>query len=246
MQMVAHGFSTAALFMMAGALQQRLHTREMGKMGGLWAKAPRMGALTMFFVVASLGMPGLGNFVGEILVLIGTFQVRPWLAFAAALGHGRRRGLRVVSDAAVVSGSTERGTSARWRTSARVSSRFRYRSRSASSGSVSSRRPCSISSADTAARLTGIAWSTAMIARRLDRDAATDRAVRRRRPLLLLVVSFWRHHALAAWLTVVVVRGDARRRSLRCCPCCRVRSRRCSGSIVTARFSTRCSRRRVS
>jgi len=86
MQMVAHGFSTAALFMMAGALQQRLHTREMGKMGGLWAKAPRMGALTMFFVIASLGMPGLGNFIGEILVLLGTFQVRPWLAFAAALG----------------------------------------------------------------------------------------------------------------------------------------------------------------
>jgi NADH-quinone oxidoreductase subunit M len=86
MQMVAHGFSTAALFMMAGALQQRLHTREMGKMGGLWAKAPRMGALTMFFVVASLGMPGLGNFIGEILVLIGAFQVEPWLAFAAALG----------------------------------------------------------------------------------------------------------------------------------------------------------------
>jgi len=86
MQMVAHGFSTAALFMMAGALQQRLHTREMGQMGGLWEKAPRMGALTLFFVVASLGMPGLGNFVGEILVLLGTFQVRPSLAFVAALG----------------------------------------------------------------------------------------------------------------------------------------------------------------
>ena len=44
MQMVAHGFSTAALFMMAGALQQRLHTREMGQMGGLWAKACRVWA----------------------------------------------------------------------------------------------------------------------------------------------------------------------------------------------------------
>jgi NADH-quinone oxidoreductase subunit M len=86
MQMVAHGFSTAALFMMAGALQQRLHTREMGQMGGLWAQAPRMGALTLFFVIASLGMPGLGNFVGEILVLLGAFQVWPMLAFVAALG----------------------------------------------------------------------------------------------------------------------------------------------------------------
>ena len=85
-QMVAHGFSTAALFMMAGALQQRLHTREMGEMGGLWVRAPRMGAVTMFFVIASLGMPGLGNFVGEFLVLLGAFQVNVPLTVAAAAG----------------------------------------------------------------------------------------------------------------------------------------------------------------
>lgn len=85
-QMVAHGFSTAALFMMAGALQQRLHTREMGEMGGLWHRAPRMGALTLFFVVASLGMPGLGNFVGEFMVLLGAFQVDAPLTVAAAVG----------------------------------------------------------------------------------------------------------------------------------------------------------------
>ena len=86
MQMVAHGFSTAALFMMAGALQQRLHTREMGQMGGLWAQAPRMGALTLFFVIASLGMPASGTSSAEMLVLLGAFQVWPWLAFVAALG----------------------------------------------------------------------------------------------------------------------------------------------------------------
>ena len=85
-QMVAHGFSTAALFMMAGALQQRLHTREMGRMGGLWQRAPRMGAVALFFVVASLGMPGLGNFVGEFMVLLGAFQVDAVLAIAAAVG----------------------------------------------------------------------------------------------------------------------------------------------------------------
>ena len=85
-QMVAHGFSTAALFMMAGALQQRLHTREMSEMGGLWVRAPRMGAITLFFVVASLGMPGLGNFVGEFLVLLGAFQVDVPLTVAAAIG----------------------------------------------------------------------------------------------------------------------------------------------------------------
>ena len=85
-QMVAHGFSTAALFMMAGALQQRLHTREMDQMGGLWMRAPRMGAVALFFVVASLGMPGLGNFVGEFMVLLGAFKVDAPLAIASAVG----------------------------------------------------------------------------------------------------------------------------------------------------------------
>ncbi len=84
--MIAHGFSTAALFMMAGALQERLHTREMSKMGGLWVRAPRMGAVTMFFVVASVGMPGLGNFIGEFLVLIGAFQKSVVLTVFAAIG----------------------------------------------------------------------------------------------------------------------------------------------------------------
>jgi NADH-quinone oxidoreductase subunit M len=86
MQMVAHGVSTAALFMMAGALQHRLHTRDMRRMGGLWHQAPRMGACAMFFAVASLGLPGLGNFVAEILVLLGLFAVQPWLTAVAALG----------------------------------------------------------------------------------------------------------------------------------------------------------------
>jgi NADH-quinone oxidoreductase subunit M len=85
-QMIAHGFSTAALFMMAGALQQRLHTRDLASMGGLWARAPRMGVMTLFFVVASLGMPGLGNFVGEFLVLLGAFQVDIGITVAAAIG----------------------------------------------------------------------------------------------------------------------------------------------------------------
>ena len=86
MTMIAHGFSTAALFMMAGGLQQRLHTREMARMGGLWKYAPRMGVMTMFFVVASVGMPGLGNFVGEFLALLGAFERNVWLAVAATFG----------------------------------------------------------------------------------------------------------------------------------------------------------------
>jgi len=86
MQMVAHGFSTAALFMTAGALQHRLHTRDMRQMGGLWHDMPRMGAIALFFIVASLGMPGLGNFVGEFLVLLGAFKVNVIVTVMAALG----------------------------------------------------------------------------------------------------------------------------------------------------------------
>lgn len=86
MQMVAHGVSTAALFMLAGALQQRLHTRDMNQMGGLWHNMPRMGACALFFAIASLGLPGLGNFVAEILILLGLFANHPWMAAIAALG----------------------------------------------------------------------------------------------------------------------------------------------------------------
>ncbi len=85
-QMVAHGLSTAALFMIAGSLQQRMHTRDMGRMGGLWLNAPRMGACALFFTMASLGLPGLGNFVAEFLVLLGLFQVAPRMAVIAAVG----------------------------------------------------------------------------------------------------------------------------------------------------------------
>lgn len=86
MQMVAHGFSTAALFMIAGSLQERLHTRDMRQMSGLWQQMPRMGAVAMFFVVASLGLPGLGNFVAEFLVLLGLFKVNAWITVIAATG----------------------------------------------------------------------------------------------------------------------------------------------------------------
>lgn len=86
MQMIAHGFSTAALFMIAGALQERLHTRDMREMGGLWQQMPRMGAVAMFFIIAALGLPGLGNFVAEFLILLGVFQINEWMAVAGAMG----------------------------------------------------------------------------------------------------------------------------------------------------------------
>ncbi len=86
LQMITHGLSAAALFMLAGAIQHRIHTREMPQMGGLWTLAPRLGAVTLFFALASLGLPGLGNFVAEFLVLVGAFQVSWPFTLVATLG----------------------------------------------------------------------------------------------------------------------------------------------------------------
>lgn len=86
MQMLAHGLSTAALFLIAGAIQDRLHTRDMRRIGGLWAAMPRLSSAGVFFAVAALGMPGLGNFTGEFLVLLAAWHVSPPLATVAAAG----------------------------------------------------------------------------------------------------------------------------------------------------------------
>jgi NADH-quinone oxidoreductase subunit M len=75
MQMICHGLSTGALFILVGALQERTHTRDTRRMGGLWTVVPRMSGVGMFFALASLGLPGLGNFVGEFLVLLGSWRV---------------------------------------------------------------------------------------------------------------------------------------------------------------------------
>lgn len=86
MTMLAHGLSAAALFMLAGGLQHRIHTRNMPDMGGFWARVPRMAVVALFFSVAALGMPGLGNFIGEFLALIGAFQANIWLTVISAFG----------------------------------------------------------------------------------------------------------------------------------------------------------------
>ncbi len=86
LQLVCHALSTGALFILVGGLQDRIHTRDMGRMGGLWTIAPRMGGTAMFFALASLGLPGLGNFVAEFLILVGTWQVAKWAAVLGAVG----------------------------------------------------------------------------------------------------------------------------------------------------------------
>ncbi len=86
MQMVCHGISTGTLFMLVGILQERIHTRDMSQMGGLWSVAPQMGAVAMIFAMASLGLPGLGNFVGEFLVLAGAYQANIPMTVLATVG----------------------------------------------------------------------------------------------------------------------------------------------------------------
>jgi NADH-quinone oxidoreductase subunit M len=86
MQMICHGVSTGALFIIVGMIQERLHTRELAKLGGLWTEVPRMGAMALVFALASLGLPGMGNFVGEFLVLAGAYRAGPLLAAGAAAG----------------------------------------------------------------------------------------------------------------------------------------------------------------
>jgi len=85
-QIICHGLSTGALFVLVGIMQERLHTRDIDRMGGLWASVPRMGGMAMVFALASLGLPGMGNFVGEFLILIGTYPVSRLLTIFAALG----------------------------------------------------------------------------------------------------------------------------------------------------------------
>jgi NADH-quinone oxidoreductase subunit M len=86
MQMIAHGISTGALFILVGSLQERIHTRDLDQMGGLWEQVPRMGAIGLLFTMASLGLPGLGNFVAEFLVLAGSYQTSILITVLASLG----------------------------------------------------------------------------------------------------------------------------------------------------------------
>ena len=83
---ISHGISTGALFVLAGLIQERMHTREMDHMGGLWDTAPRLSGVGLFFALASLGLPGLGDFVGEFLILLGTYQRSVLAAVLAAIG----------------------------------------------------------------------------------------------------------------------------------------------------------------
>jgi NADH-quinone oxidoreductase subunit M len=85
-QMLSHGLSTGGLFILVGSLQDRIHTRDLQRMGGLWRQVPRMGAFTAVLTTALVGLPGLGNFIGEFLVLLGAYRANAIQAVIAGVG----------------------------------------------------------------------------------------------------------------------------------------------------------------
>jgi NADH-quinone oxidoreductase subunit M len=85
-QMINHGLSTGALFLMVGMIYERRHTRLIAEFGGLWKVIPAFSALFLLVTLSSLGLPGLNGFVGEFLILLGAFQVNRTLAALATTG----------------------------------------------------------------------------------------------------------------------------------------------------------------
>ena len=86
LQMFNHGLSSAGMFLLAGALYHKTHTRDLSDYGGLWVKAPVMGAILLFTSFASLGLPGLNGFVSEFLIVRGSWPVFTGLTAIAMLG----------------------------------------------------------------------------------------------------------------------------------------------------------------
>ncbi len=86
LQMINHGLSTGALFLIVGMIYERRHTRLIAEFGGISKVMPVFAVLFMIFTLSSIGLPGLNGFVGEFLILVGTFKVYPWYAVVAASG----------------------------------------------------------------------------------------------------------------------------------------------------------------
>ena len=90
LQMVNHGLSTGALFIIVGMIYERRHTRDMDAFGGLWKVLPVYAVLTLIVTLSSMGLPGLNGFVGEFTILLGAFGSEAigtsWYAGLAAIG----------------------------------------------------------------------------------------------------------------------------------------------------------------
>ncbi|MDH3540439.1 MAG: NADH-quinone oxidoreductase subunit M [Acidimicrobiia bacterium] len=85
-QMVNHGLTTGALFLLVGMLYERRHTKLIADFGGLAKSMPIFAGLFLFSAFASIGLPGLNGFVGEFLILVGSYPALPWAAILGALG----------------------------------------------------------------------------------------------------------------------------------------------------------------
>ncbi len=86
MQMISHGIVSAALFLCVGVVYDRVHTRSIDAYGGLVHRMPLYAAAFMVFTLANVGLPGTSGFIGELLALVGTFQVNTWAATLATTG----------------------------------------------------------------------------------------------------------------------------------------------------------------
>ncbi|MBU1664787.1 MAG: NADH-quinone oxidoreductase subunit M, partial [Gammaproteobacteria bacterium] len=83
-QMISHGFISAAMFLCVGVMYDRVHSRQIADYGGVANKMPIFAAFFMLFAMANAGLPGTSGFVGEFLVILGTVKVNFWWAFLAA------------------------------------------------------------------------------------------------------------------------------------------------------------------
>jgi NADH-quinone oxidoreductase subunit M len=90
LQMINHGLSTGALFLLVGMVYEQTHTREFSEYGGLWKIMPVFGTFFLIVSLSSMGLPGLNGFVGEFTILLGAFGSKaigsPWFAGVAAVG----------------------------------------------------------------------------------------------------------------------------------------------------------------
>ena len=84
--MINHGLSTGALFLLVGMIYDRYHTRQLDDLGGLAARLPLLACIMVFISMASIGLPGLNGFVGEVLSLAGMFRRQPLYAVLGTTG----------------------------------------------------------------------------------------------------------------------------------------------------------------
>src|SRR4029077_1109424 len=86
LQMINHGISTGALFLLVGVVYERRHTRLIADFGGLWKPLPVYAVVFLVVMLSSIGLPGTNGFVGEFLVLLGAYRAQAWWSVLAAVG----------------------------------------------------------------------------------------------------------------------------------------------------------------